>query len=55
MVSVRVSAKLAVTVLLSFIVTVVDALFGSATSPLQFTNWYPEAGVAETDTTVPSE
>ncbi len=48
------ATKFAVTVLFAFIVTVVDALFGFATSPDQFTNRYPEAGVAEIDTTVPS-
>ncbi len=54
MVNVRVGAKFAVTVLFASIVTVVDALFGLATLPVQFTNWYPEAGVAVTETTVPS-
>ena len=45
--------KLAVTVLSALMVTVVLTELGSATSPVQLTNWYPGDGSAEIGTTVP--
>ena len=46
--------KLAVTLSAALIVTVVEALFGEATGPLQLLNWYPLFAVAVRFTTVPA-
>jgi hypothetical protein len=49
----EVDTKFAITVCGALMVTVVEALDGEATLPLQFVNEYPLLGVAVIGTTVP--